>query len=148
MVIRKAIQMLRLEDPDAGAAEVLAAMAEHYMLQGITDWTLTDDKGKGIEVDKTAIRAFLNEHDELVFEHLVDPADALYYEQALLPLVKKAQDSSQPSPTEPSISAETGSEEKPRKPSRRSSTSTTPTAGTATITTLHGGDSSTSRRSA
>ena len=36
MVIRKAITMLKVEDPDSGAAEVLAAMSEHYMLEGIS----------------------------------------------------------------------------------------------------------------
>ena len=35
MVIRKAITMLKVEDPESGAAEVLAAMSEHYMLEGI-----------------------------------------------------------------------------------------------------------------
>ena len=148
MVIRKALDIVRTEDEGAGAAEVLAAMSEHYMLEGISAWTLTDDKGKRVEVDKPAIRRFINDHDELVFEHLVDVVDDLYKEQVLFPLVRKAQASSQPSPTEPSTSAPSGSEETPRKPSRRSSTSTTRTAATTPITTLHAGDSSTSRRSA
>lgn len=148
MIIRKALMIVRTEDPDAGAAEILAAMSEHYMLQGIEAWSLVDEKGKPVEPDKAAIRRFLNDHDELVFEHLVDAADTLYAEQVLFPLVRKASSLSQPSPTEPSTSPETGSEEKPPKPSRRSSTTTTQTGGTSKITLLPVGDSSTSRRSA
>lgn len=148
MVIRKSITVLRAEDPDAGSAEVLAALAEHYLVEGIESWSRVDEKGKPLEADKTAIRRFLNEHDEIVFDHLVDEADALYYEQVLAPLVRKAQALSQPSPTEPSTSPGTGSEEKPPKPSRRSSTRTTQTADITPITRRHAGDSSTSRRSA
>ena len=144
MVIRKAITMLKVEDPDSGAAEVLAAMSEHYMLEGISGWSLTDEKGKPVEADKTAIRAFINDHQDIVFDHLVDTADDLYSEQVLLPLVRRASASSQPSPTEPSTSAPTGSEAKPRKPSRRSSTSTTRTNGITTTTSPPAGDSSTS----
>ena len=51
-MIRKAITMLKVEDPDSGAAEVLAAMSEHYMLEGITGWSLQDDKGKPVECDQ------------------------------------------------------------------------------------------------
>ena len=59
MVIRKAITMLKVEDPDSGAAEVLAAMSEHYMLEGISGWSLVDGKGKPVECDKPAIRRSL-----------------------------------------------------------------------------------------
>lgn len=148
MVIRKAITMLKVEDPDSGAAEVLAAMSEHYMLEGISGWTLVDDKGKPVEADKTAIRTFINDHQDIVFDSLVDEADNLYAEQVLLPLVRRAQPSSPTSPTESSTLAPSGSEAKPRKPSRRSSTSTTPTDGITTITPSPAGDSSTSLRSA
>jgi hypothetical protein len=148
MVIRKAITMLKVEDPDSGAAEVLAAMSEHYMLEGISGWTLVDSKGKPVECDKPAIRRFIAEHDDIVFDNLVDVADDLYAEQVLLPLVRKASASSQPSPTEPSTSAESGSEETPRKPSRRSSTTTTRTNGITAIGSQPDGDSSTSLRSA
>lgn len=148
MVIRKSMQLIRTEDPDAGTAEYLAAMSEHYMLEGIEAWTLVDEKGKAVEVSRTAIRSFLDEHGDIVFDHLVDAADTLYYEQVMAPLVRKALASSPPSPTEPSTSQETGSEEKHPRPSRRSSTSTTPTGSTATITELPVGGSSTSRKSA
>jgi hypothetical protein len=144
MVIRKAITMLKVEDPDSGAAEVLAAMSEHYMLEGIAGWTLIDEKGKAVECDKPAIRRFIAEHPDIVMDDLVDEADNLYAEQVLLPLVRRAQTSSQPLPTEPSTSAETGSEETPRKPSRRSSTSTTRTNGITATTSPPAGDSSTS----
>ena len=148
MVIRKAITMLKVEDPESGAAEVLAAMSEHYMLEGIESWSLTDAKGKPVECDKSAIRRFMDEHQDIVFDSLVDEADNLYSEQVLLPLVRRADASSQPSPTEPSTSAPTGSAAKPRRRSPRSSTSTTPTDGITSITPLPAGDSSTSRRSA
>ena len=42
---------------------------------------------------------FIADHDDIVFDHLVDAADDLYSEQVLLPLVRKAQASSPPSPT-------------------------------------------------
>jgi hypothetical protein len=148
MVIRKAITMLKVEDPDSGAAEVLAVMSEHYMLEGIESWTRQDARGKAVECDKPAVRAFIAEHPDIVFDYLVDDADNLYAEQVLLPLVKRAQASSPPSPTDDSTSVPTGSEATTPKRSRRSSTTTTPTAGTGTITSLHAGDSSTSRKSA
>jgi hypothetical protein len=148
MVIRKAITMLKVEDPDSGAAEVLAAMSEHYMLEGISGWSLVDEKGKPVEASKPAIRAFIAEHEDIVFDHLVDEADGLYSDQVLLPLVRKAQASSPPSPTEPSTSAPIGSEETTPKRSRRSSTSTTRTADITTITPSPDGVSSTSRKSA
>ena len=144
MVIRKAITMLKVDDPDSGAAEVLAAMSEHYMLEGITGWSLQDDKGKPVEASKPAIRQFMFAHDDIVFDYLVDAADDLYAEQVLLPLVRKAQASSPPSPTAPSTSQETGSEAMPPKPSRRSSTSTTRTNGITTTTPSPVGDSNTS----
>ena len=96
---------------------------------------------------RPAIREFINDHQDIVFDDLVDEADNLYAEQVLLPLVRRAQTSSPPSPTEPSTSAETGLEETPRKPSRRSSTSTTRTNGITTTTSPPAGDSSTSLRS-
>ncbi len=148
MVIRKAITMLKVEDPESGAAEVLAAMSEHYMLEGISGWTLTDDKGKPLDADKSAIRAFINGHQDIVFDDLVDVADELYAEQVLLPLVRKASTSSPTSPTESSTSAPIGSEAKPRKPSRPSSTTTTQTDDITTITPSPDGVSSTSRKSA
>lgn len=148
MVVRKAITVLKNDDPDAGAAEILAAMSEHYMLEGIESWSLVDARGKPVEADKRAIRTFLSEHEDIVFEELVDSADALYYEQVLAPLVRKALASSPPSPTEPSTSPPTGSEEKHQKPSRQSSTTTTRTADITPITRSRDGGSSTSRKSA
>ena len=146
--IRNAIKILKADDPGSGAAEVLSAMSVQYIVHGIEAWSRVDKAGKPIEADKTAIRQFIEEHDDIVAWHLVEHADELYAERHLLPLVERASPSSPPSPMEPLTSAETGSEETPRKPSRRSSTSTTRTAATTPITTLHAGDSSTSRRSA
>ena len=146
--IRNAVTVLKLDDPGAGAAEVLAVMSVQYIVHGVSEWTRVDEKGKRVDLNKSALRLFIEEHDEIVSEYLVDPADDLYRDRYLLPLMRKALASSQPSPTEPSTSAETGLEEKPRKQSRRSSTTTTRTADITPITSRHAGDSSTSRRSA
>lgn len=148
LAIRKSRDVMLIDDPGFEAADFLAVMSVQYMVHGIESWTRTDEKGKAIPCNRINIRQFISEHDDIVAEHLVDPADDLYAERHLLPLVKQALASSQPSPTEPSTSAETGSEVKPRKPSRRSSTSTTRTDGITPITSRRGGDSSTSRKSA
>ena len=146
--IRNAVTVVKLDDPGAGAAEVLAAMSVQYIVHGVSEWTRVDDKGKRVDLDKSVLRQFIEDHDEVVSEYLVDPADDLYRDRYLLPLMRRASASSQPSPTEQSTSAATGSEETPRKPSRRSSTTTTQTADITPITRRHAGDSSTSRRSA
>lgn len=159
--IRKAIQIVRADDPGAGAAEVLGAMSEHYLLAGIERWTLTDDRNKPVEVSRTTIRWFLEHVAADGAMDLVDAADELYSAAVLLPLVARAQASSQPSQTDTSTSARTdsGFEDQtdspsgstpstPLRPSRPSSTSTSRTADTATITQLPVGDSSSSRKAA
>lgn len=143
-VIRKAIQIVRAEDEEAGAAEILAALTEHYVLSGIEAWTLVDERGKPVEVSKPAIRARLLPHFEAAAT-VADAADDLYAPLVLLPLLARAQTSSPPMPTDVSTSARTSGPSKRPRPSRPSSTTTTRTDGTGTITPLPVGDSSSSR---
>ncbi len=145
--IQKAIGLVRLNDPDASmeelSAEILATNSKNYLLFGIEDWSLTDSKGKTVEVTRPAIRALLGSGIDL--SGLVNTADEQYSRAVFGPLLEAAQNSSLPGPTDGSTSAPTGLSRKPPRRSRRSSTSTSPTAGTATITSLHAGDSNSSR---
>jgi hypothetical protein len=136
--IRWAIYLLQQNDPSARMAEILAVLTEHYLLFGIETWTFVDEKGKPVEVTKTAIRQFLEEHP-IQAQILGDVADGLY-SQVMLPLLKPAQPSSPPTPTEPLTSAPTDSPKSPPKRSKRSSTSTTPTAATEPTSSSLDGD--------
>lgn len=150
LTMRKAIALAKADDPDISAAEILALLTEHYLLEGIEAWTLVDAKGKGVEPSKAAIRDFLADHPEEAMA-AGDEADELYGPVILLPLLARATGNSTSSPgtpTTPSTSQRTGSPRKRPKNSKPSSTSTTRTDGTATITSLHGGDSSSSQTSA
>lgn len=150
VTMRKAISLLYTEDPGADMADVLAMLTEHYILAGVTAWTVVDDKGKPVAVTKTALRSFMEEHEDAAMV-IADAADDLYSEQVLLPLLARARDSSTSSPATPttkSTSAQTDSPAKPRTNSKRSSTTTTRTDDTGTITSLPVGDSNSSRSSA
>lgn len=147
LTIRRAIGIAKDDDPNLEAAEVLAILTEHYLIHGIESWTLKDDKGKAVEVTREAIRAFLADYPDEAME-AGDTADDLYAEQVLLPLLRRASNSSQPSPTPKPTSPRTGSQAKRPKPSQRSSTSTTRTEGTGKITSLPAGDSRSSPSSA
>jgi hypothetical protein len=142
--IRNQIRVIRGEDSASSTGEVLAAMTEHYLLFGISSWTLVDDKGKPVPPSRPAIREFLEFIDFETAELLTDAADELYASVVLLPLVAKGQKSSPGTPTDGSIFRRNGSPPKPRKPSKPSLTITSPTADTATITVLPVGDSSSS----
>ena len=143
VTIRKAIGFLYANDPDAGPDEVLALMSTQYLLLGITSWSRVDEKGKPLEATRTAIRSFLDEHPDEAMT-LVDPADDLYREQVLLPLLQKAQASSPPTPTSGSTSARTDGSEKRPRPLKRSSTSTSRTDGIETTSSPRDGVSSSS----
>lgn len=126
---RKSIQMLYEEDDTPDMGEVLASFTESYIVYGIESWTLEDEDGKPLPVDRPHIRAFLAEHIE---EAAVvgDEADGLYTQAVMLPLLVRALSSSPPTPTDESTSAGTGStssSETPPTPSSPSSTSTSQT---------------------
>jgi len=144
--IRNSYKVLKVEDPDVSVAEVLATLTEFYLLFGVEAWTLTDDKGKLIELSKTAIREHLLTAEDV--ETVADAADELYTAKVFDPLVKRAQRprnrSSRSGPMDDSTSARKSSPMKPPRPSKRSSTTTSRMGGTGTITSLHAGASSSS----
>lgn len=148
VAIRKAIAIVKVQDDGAGAAEVLAVMSQHYLVAGIEAWTITDDKGKPAELDRSAIRAFLERIETDDAMALVDAADALYSPAVLLPLIQRAQSSSPPTQTDESTSPKKPSRPSRPRPSKPSSTSTSRMAGTGTITQLPVGDSSSSPKAA
>ena len=128
--LRYRVQLL--EDAErADAALVLATLTEGYLLYGIESWTLVDADGKPLPVSAETIRLALLSRPEA--DEVSDRADELYAEAVMLPLLRRAQNSSPPTPIDESTSATTGSE--PPRPQllRQSSTSTTPTGGTVEI---------------
>lgn len=139
--ITKSIQLLKTEDPDASAAEILATMTEAYVLFGIESWTLLDEDGKPLPVTKPHIRSMILANPEAA-EVVADAADEQYQEQILLPLLARAANSSPPTPTGSSTSPPNSSRETRRKPSSRSSITSIPTAAIGTITSPPAGDSS------
>ena len=64
---------------------------------------------------------------------IAEAADGLYQEAVMLPLLRRAQNSSPPTPTDDSTSAPKDSAPTPLKRSKRSSTTTSPMDGTAQI---------------
>ncbi len=144
--IRNAVSLLKSEDPDASTADVLAALTEGYVLNGVASWSLVDAKGKPVEPTRTAIREFMEDHLDEALE-LANEADSMYMESVMLPLIVRGSTSSSTTPTASSTSRPTGSTVKPRKPSPPSSISTTPTDDTETTTASPDGDSRSSRRS-
>jgi hypothetical protein len=142
-----AVQILKFEDPEASAAEVLATLTEHYMLMGIESWSLVDIKGKPVEVTKPAIRELLLTNIDAASK-VGDAADEMYAAAVMLPLLQRASTSSPRTPEAPSTSAPTALSDKRPKPSKRSSTSTTRTAATVTTSASPAGDSRSSPNSA
>lgn len=131
VTIRNAALLAKSEDPDLGTADILAILSERYLLAGIEDWTLADDRGRPVPVTPSTIRErILSRPDVAVV--LADAADELYGEKVVLPLLVRAATSSQPGPTSASTSATTdGSSESPT-PSSPSSTTNIPTDATET----------------
>jgi len=140
LTARNAIALAKEDDQDISSAEILAVLTETYLTLGIKAWTLVDEKGKKVEPSKAAIRAFIEASPDVAME-VGDAADGLYSAAVILPLVARAQKSSQPSPTDDSTSRTTGSELKRPKPSKPSSTSTTRTDATGTTSLSLGGAS-------
>lgn len=142
LTARNAIVVLKTEDPDAPAGEVLAALTETYLLVGIESWTFVDARGKPVPVSRAAVRAFMDEHQEAAMS-LGDEADGLYNEAVVGPLVRKASNSSPPTPIGASTSAKGGGS--PRKRPKPSSTSTSPTDVTERMSASPAGGSNSSR---
>lgn len=162
--IKGDIALMKLDNPEASAGQVLAVLSEGYMLYGIESWTLIgpDEKGKigPLPVSIGTIRERIIDATDLEAAMLVaDAADDLYARSVMRPLFLSASPSSPDMPTEDSTSPEPSpsdtAESTPRPtsptllppPSKRSSTSTTRTGGTGRTTASRDGDSSSSRNS-
>lgn len=132
VTIRKSIQWMKDQEPNATIPELLAMLTETYLLHTIEAWTLVDEKGKPLPPSKDNIAAVLLPQTEAALV-VGDACDELYTERVILPLVAAAPTSSPSSSTNGSTSPKP--EATPRTPSRPSSTSITQTAGTAVMTT-------------
>lgn len=129
LTARNTVILMKQEDEDVSAAEILASLTEAYMLMAVTSWTLTDGKGKPVPVSRQAIRDLMAEHPDAIGP-IGDEADGLYSEAVITPLVARAQTYSPPTQMDASTSATNGSRSVPRKPRKPSSITTTPTAVT------------------
>jgi hypothetical protein len=142
-----AVQKLIIEanqtEERLSAAELTGVLAEGYLLHGVAAWTLVDDQGKSLPVDKDTIRKKLLD-DFTVGAPVADAADDLYMEAVLLPLVKKVSDSSRSSRTNGSTSAPKAATRKRQKPSKQSSTTTSQTGVIVEISPSRGGASKSS----
>ena len=140
LVVRNTIIVIKNQDAVASIAEILAALTEVYLLEGIEWWSIVDQRNKAVDVNRETVRAFLDEHPEEAMT-VGNAADDIYQAQVLGPLVRQASKQSQPTPTVSSTSVTTGSEPKRPKRSKPSSISTTPMDGTAMTYASQGGDS-------
>jgi hypothetical protein len=141
--IKQSLAVMYLGDPDAGFADIFAAIREGYILLGIESWSLVGEDGP-LPVTKPNIRQHVLENHEAA-GIIADAADELYAEAVMRPLLRAASTSSPPTPTEPSTSPPTGSSESPTPtPSSPSSTTTSPTDDTGTTTSPPAGDSNSS----
>ena len=131
LAAQNAIVFLKSEDPDASAADILAALTESYVLSGIESWSVVGVDGKPIEPTKAAIRELLLTNLDVAMD-VAEAADDLYRDAVVDPLVRKASSSSPDTPTEAPTSPTSTSEESNQNHSSPSSTSTTPMDGTET----------------
>lgn len=138
---RNAVYLLRAQDDEASIPEIMAVLTEHYLLLGITGWTLTDEDGKPRPATRAAIREHLLTEDDAA-TMVGDAADDLYGAAVMRPLLRKASSSSEPSPTTEPTSPSTGTGSP--TPSSLSSTTTTPTDDTETTSSPPAGGSSSS----
>jgi hypothetical protein len=141
LTMRKSVVMLRAANEEVTNEEILATLDEAYLRYGIESWTLTDAKGKPIPVTASAIEDYLLS-DVLAAMEVAEEATDRYTAVVLLPLLKGASSSSQPTPTDDSTSVTNGSSPEPPKPSKRSSTTTSQTASTETTSSELAGVSS------
>jgi hypothetical protein len=109
------------------APTLTGMLAESYLLIGVKDWNLVDDKGKPVPVTPETIKAhLLDDFDRAA--PVSDAADVLYREVAIGFLVKQAASLSRSTTTNGSTSPMDGGSPKAPKRSKRSSTSTIPMA--------------------
>ena len=113
----------------ADNAELTGKLAEAYLLLGVVDWNLVNEKGS-VPVTPDTIREHLLD-DFARSAPVADAADDLYMGPVLSPLVQKVAELSSTSTTKGSTSARSNGASKRRKRSKPSSTSTTQTDATA-----------------
>lgn len=138
-----------LED-GSDVADVMAVLTEGYLLHGIAAWSLTDERGKPLPVSRLTIAGQLLT-DVAAASIVGDAADEVFGEKVMLPLVSRAENSSPPTPTEPTSAPKADSTPSSARPPRRSkpsSTTTTPMAATAKTFSSPGGAYSSSQNSA
>jgi hypothetical protein len=146
---RNAVRLL-YGDGSQGApleGEILAALTVSYLFVGIESWTLKDEAGKPVPVNRATIADYLMA-DDVAAETVGDVADGLYSAKVVLPLGVMASRSSRATPTPDSTSAPKASPIALPKPSSPSSTTTTRTADTGKTTKSPGGGSRSSQSSA
>jgi hypothetical protein len=144
LAAQNAVYLLRTEDPDASTGDVLAALTESYLLNGVESWTLVGEDGKPIEVTKPAIREHLLTRLDVALE-VAEEADTKYREDVIAPLVKKAASFSSDTSNENSTSPTSGTDGTNLNHSSPSSISTTPMDDTETTSLLPAGASSSSQ---
>lgn len=147
ILARQSVAALFADDEQPSEAEMTATLMEVFLLHCVQAWNRTDAKRKALPLSRANLRTFMDENP-VEAAVVADAANDLYIDKVVLPLLQAALRSSQPTPTEPSTSARTGSRSKSRKPSSPSSTTNTLTDVTEPTSTSLDGDSSTSRRSA
>ena len=147
LTARKMVAVIKGDDPDASAAEILAGMTEAYLLYGIESWSLTDDHDHTVEVTKPAIRELLLSRPAEALK-VADAADDLYTAEVLVPLLATVSTSSPPTPTDGSTSPTTPPSTQEPTPLRPSSTITSPTGATEPTSLSLAGASSSSLNSA
>lgn len=143
--LRYAVKVVKTSDQRASVAQILAVMSEHYIIVGVSAWSVVDERGKPVEPTPDELRDRLMSHMDAVIA-VSDAADDLYL-AVMLPLLQRASTSSPPTPTSESTSPTTDSSEKPPKPSKRSSITTIPTAATETTSGSLDGVSNSSQSS-
>ena len=143
LAAQNAVYVLKSEDPDATAADVLAVLTESYLLSGIEAWSVVGVDGKPIDPTKPAIREYLLPHMDAALA-VAEAADDLYRETVITPLVDRASTSSPPTPTDGPTSPTSSSEEPNQNHSSPSSITTTPMDDTETTSLALGGVSNSS----
>lgn len=113
-------------EPTEASLAVEASLRDVYLLDGVKDWTFTDESGDKLAVTEDTIRDLLLSNFSLG-RVVADEADRLYTPSVLDPLLARLLRSSPASPrrASTSTSATTPSSGKRPRPLRPSSTSTT-----------------------
>lgn len=121
MLARKSIGWAKAEDDGVDVPDVLALLAEFYLIHLIESWSIRDEKGKPVEVNRANVEKYVLA-SEAAFD-LAEFADELYQGRILGPLAQKASSSSPDTSTNGSTSAMPGPTKTSRKkPSTPSST--------------------------